>query len=158
MQVTNKSSDDFTVLGPDTKAVKLINKVKPTLGSIPVELYKEKASTLFSASWVYSNKVVDKINALYPDIVHLHWINGGMIRIEDFPKIKASIVWTLHDMWAFTGGCHYDGNCGDFKDLYGKCVVLGSQKTNDLSQKVFIRKQKIFHNFKQLTINNCWPE
>jgi hypothetical protein len=31
-----------------------------------------------------------------------------MIRIEDIEKIKLPIVWSLHDMWAFTGGCHYD--------------------------------------------------
>jgi hypothetical protein len=33
-----------------------------------------------------------------------------MIRIEELLKIKAPIVWSLLDMWAFTGGCHYDEN------------------------------------------------
>ncbi len=48
-----------------------------------------------------------KINAINPYIVHLHWINGTMLKIEDVPKIRAPIVWSLHDMWAFTVGCHY---------------------------------------------------
>ena len=41
-----------------------------------------------------------------PDIVHLHWINAGMISIEDLLKIKKPIVWTMHDYWPFSGGYH----------------------------------------------------
>ena len=80
--------------------------MRPTLDSIPVRRYPERTKTLFSPSWVPFTGLLDKINALNPDVVHLHWIAGGMIRIEDLAKINAPIVWSLHDMWAFTGGCH----------------------------------------------------
>ena len=43
------------------------------------------------------------------DVIHLHWINGGMLSLQSVEKILASgkpIVWTLHDMWPFTGVCH----------------------------------------------------
>jgi glycosyltransferase involved in cell wall biosynthesis len=75
-----------------------------------------------------------------------------MMKIEDIARIKAPIVWSLHDMWAFTGGCHYDEECGGYKESCGECKVLGSNKTNDLSRKVFQRKQKAFTQKKDITI------
>lgn len=154
MLVMNKSSDDFTVskLRLISKIEKAINKFKPTLDSIPVKFYKDKTSTLFSVSWVYSKSIIEKINELNPDIVHLHWINRGMIRIEDLPKIKAPIVWSLHDMWAFTGGCHYDEFCGAYKNKCGECLVLASQNKKDLSRKIYNRKQKSYSKISNLTI------
>lgn len=55
-------------------------------------------------------------------------------------------------MWAFTGGCHYDESCGRFKTVCGRCPVLGSSKTNDLSTWVFRRKQKAFESMRRLTV------
>lgn len=152
MLVQSKSSDDFTVLGPQTKFQKAMGKLRPTLDSIPVRRYPERTKTLFSPSWVPFAGLVDKINALNPDVVHLHWIAGGMMRIEDLAKINAPIVWSLHDMWAFTGGCHYDEECGKFKNSCGSCPVLASAKENDLSSKVLQRKQVSFKQHTNLTI------
>ena len=101
MLVQSKSSDDFTVIGPQSKVQKAFGNLRPTLDSLSVRKYKDRTKTLFSPNWVPFSNVVDKINNINPDIVHLHWIAGGMLRIEDFTKIKAPIVWSLHDMWAF---------------------------------------------------------
>jgi glycosyltransferase involved in cell wall biosynthesis len=49
-------------------------------------------------------------------------------------------------MWPFTGGCHYDEECGRYKEKCGKCKVLGSKKENDISNKVFKRKEKNYKN------------
>ncbi|HGF7526635.1 TPA: glycosyltransferase family 4 protein [Vibrio cholerae] len=152
MLVQSKSSDDFTVLGPQSKLQKVMGKVRPRLDSIPIRRYKQRTKTLFSPSWVPFSGLVDKINALNPDIVHLHWINAGMLRIEDLDKIKAPIVWSLHDMWAFTGGCHYDDGCSAYKRRCNQCPVLVSDNDKDLSFKVWQRKQVIFHQLSQMTI------
>ncbi len=55
-------------------------------------------------------------------------------------------------MWAFTGGCHYDEECGGYIKECGGCKVLGSSKENDSSQKIFKRKQKTFNKLNDLTI------
>ena len=44
------------------------------------------------------------------DLVHLHLIAAGMLKIEDIAKIKKPLVWTFHDMSAMTGGWHYQGD------------------------------------------------
>ena len=44
------------------------------------------------------------------DVIHLHWINQGMLSLEEVRRIVASdkkVVWTMHDMWPFTGICHH---------------------------------------------------
>jgi len=153
MLVQNKSSDDFRVLTTSiTKIQKNLNKLRRFIDNLPLKPYKERTKTLFSPAWLGVSNIVDLINEINPDIVHLHWINEGMIKIEDLSRIKARIVWSLHDMWAFTGGCHYDEECEAYKKGCGSCKVLGSSNNNDLSRKIFNRKEKTFAQIKNMTI------
>lgn len=152
MLVQSKSSDDFTVIGSQTKLQKTSQNLLPHIDYLPVRRYKNRTKTLFSPNWFPFSSMVNRINEISPDLVHLHWINHGMLRIEDFSKIKAPIVWSLHDMWAFTGGCHYDEACGTYKKNCGCCPVLGSYKSNDLSRKVWNRKQRAFGKINHLNI------
>lgn len=152
MLVQNKSSDDFTVLTDNSKLSKYFNQLRYTIDSFQVKLYKNRIKTSFSPSTTGSSNIVNKINELKPDIVHLHWICSGMIRIEDIARIKAPIVWTLHDMWTFTGGCHYDEDCRGYLSSCGACKMLGSSKKNDLSKKIFSRKQKTYAQKTDITI------
>lgn len=78
----------------------------------------------------------------WADIIHLHWINGGMVNVKHLSKIKKPIVWTLRDMWPMTGGCHYSLTCDRYKTGCGQCVQLRSRKDFDLSRINFNRKQK----------------
>ncbi len=162
MLVQDKESDDHIIVGPVTKTQRAISKMRPTLDELPVSFYKNRTKTIFSPSWLPFSNIIKKINEINPDIVHLHWICGGMMKIEDIARIKAPIVWSLHDMWAFTGGCHYDEECGAYTNSCSSCKVLGSDKEYDLSRKVFNRKQKTFSQIENMTIvglskwlNNC---
>ena len=152
MLVQNKTSDDYTVLNENKKVNKYLNKLRPILDSLSVRFYKNRTKTLFSPSFLPFSNIVDRINEINPDIVHLHWICGGMMTIEDIGKIKSPIVWSLHDNWAFTGGCHIMWECEKYKETCEACPRLGSDKKNDLSYKVFQRKQKTFASKKDITI------
>ena len=152
MLVQSKNSDNSTIIGPATKTQKAVVKIRSILDSLPLKLYEKRSETRFSISWVPSSNIINLINQINPDIVHLHWINDGMIRIEDLPKIKAPIVWSLHDMYPFTGGCHYSDDCIGFKNKCGNCKVLRSKKSNDLSRKGWKRKKKVFDNISNLTV------
>jgi glycosyltransferase involved in cell wall biosynthesis len=68
------------------------------------------------------------------------------MRIETFAALKRPLVWTLHDMWGFTGGCHVTGECERFKASCGACPQLSSNKDNDLSRWVWQRKIKAWKN------------
>jgi glycosyltransferase involved in cell wall biosynthesis len=153
MLVQRKFSDDVTVSGPQTMLKKVASRLRPFLDALPVRRYKERTKTLFSPARLPFSGIAERINELRPDIVHLHWICGGMLRFEELARIEAPIVWSLHDMWAFTGGCHYDQECGRYTTSCGRCVVLGSEREHDLSRKVLLRKQKTLHHCKNLMIN-----
>ena len=80
------------------------------------------------------------------DLVHLHWV-AGMVDYQKFLPIIAArvpLVWTLHDMNPFTGGCHYDSECGRFMNECGNCPMLIDQKFNDLSHQVWKNKKSAF--------------
>ncbi|NLL10393.1 MAG: glycosyltransferase [Methanomicrobiales archaeon] len=152
--VQSKGSNDDTVteLANRTKFQNIMSRLRPRLEALPLKRYKNKTRTLFSPAWLPFSEVVDAIEIIDPDIVHLHWICGGMIRTEDLSRIKKPIVWSLHDMWAFTGGCHYDEGCGKYKSGCCSCPVLGSKKVNDLSQNVFARKRNTFAKLDNVTV------
>lgn len=153
MLVQKKLSDDYTVQTvAKTKVGKFLNFLRPYIDSLPLQKYKNRSKTPFSPAWVPFSKVVDRINEINPDIVHLHWICGGMIRIEDLLKIKQPIVWTLHDMWPFTGGEHIDEGQGHYLEQCGNSKVLNSHKEKDLSRKGWFRKNKVYQKLKNLTI------
>jgi len=141
MLVQHKVSDDYTVLTETLRVRKVFNVLRSLIETIPMKVFKNKKEGFFSPSWFGFSNVVDKINQINPDVVHLHWINDGMIRIEDIAKIKAPIVWSLHDMWAFTAGYHYDEEKRDYlKD--------GSF----LEKWVFRRKEKTYFKINKLTV------
>lgn len=147
-----KSSNDHTIIGSNSKTEKLKSILSIQIDNLPTKLYRNRSKSLFSPALLSLNNIADKINKINPDIVHFHWINAGMITISEIESINAPIVWSLHDMWAFTGGCHYSDKCVRFKETCGKCHILGSNKENDLSHRLFKRKQKMFSIKKDVTI------
>jgi glycosyltransferase involved in cell wall biosynthesis len=153
MLAQDTSSDDWTVIGPLSKIGKGFAHIRPTADQLPVKIYPHKKQILFSPSWLPFSGVMRKLKEIDPDIIHLHWIAGGFIRIEDMARIQKPVVWSLHDMWAFTGGCHYDEGCERYTNNCGACPVLGSSQERDLSRWIFRRKQKSFSKIKNLTIN-----
>ena len=150
MIVALKKTNDISVIGPTSKIQKVKALVYPYIDRFFLKKYNNKS--LFSTNWVPLSGIVNEINRINPDIVHLHWINNGLVSISDLKKINAPIVWSLHDMWAFTGGCHYSDKCVRFKDSCGKCPILDSNELNDLSFKIFKEKQKLFSLKKDITI------
>ncbi len=150
MLVQTKLSDDRTVISPQTKLEKGGSKVRPTLNAIPLQLYQKRDRAPYSVQWL-PERIVPKIAQINPDIINLHWICGGYLQIETLAKFNKPIVWTLHDMWAFTGGCHYSQECDRYTQSCGSCPQLHSRSNWDLSRWVWQRKAKAWKNL-NLTI------
>lgn len=81
------------------------------------------------------------------DVIHLHWVNQGMLSLDEIGRIIASgkkIVWTMHDMWPFTGICHHAAGCIHYERSCGECPWLRSPSRNDLSRQLFLAKQAVY--------------
>lgn len=81
------------------------------------------------------------------DIYNFHWI-AGFVDFRSIPRLarRAPIVWTFHDMNAFTGGCHYDEHCGRFTQQCGKCPYLDSDDVRDITYKTIRRKARVLQS------------
>lgn len=151
MVVQRKWSDDPKVELPSSKLQQFFQRARPELDQIATWRYTSPKS-LFSPAWV-PDGVVARVRKLRPDIVNLHWITAGFLRIESLVKFTTPLVWTLHDMWAFTGGCHYDGGCERFSVGCGACPVLRSDRRDDLSRRVFRRKEAAWRNLNLVIVS-----
>lgn len=81
------------------------------------------------------------------DVIHLHWINQGMLSLNNIRQIVQSgkpVVWTLHDMWECTAICHHAHTCERFKSECRNCPFLRFPGNHDLAHRVFRKKQKLF--------------
>lgn len=81
------------------------------------------------------------------DIIHLHWINQGMLSLCGIRRILATgkpVVWTMHDIWPATAICHITHGCNGFKTRCRNCRYLPNKGSgNDLAAKVWGRKQRM---------------
>ncbi len=128
-----------------TKKKKLIRIIRENLDFILTLPYRNKKNDLFSSGYFGVN--LNKIPIVWEvDLIHLHWINSGFINIKQLKSIPVPLVWTIRDMWPLTGGCHVAEalHCDYYKTGCGKCKLLGSKRKNDLSFRIFRRKQKVY--------------
>ncbi len=146
-----RHSDDPRVIGTSSESGigKAVTGIRLTLDRFPLKFYNHN-SGIYSSHWL-PDKMNPLVRKLNPDIINLHWVSAGFLQIETCAKFSKPIVWTLHDMWAFTGGCHYNQECEKYTSSCGACPQLGSKKDRDLSRWVWQRKFKSWQNI-DLTI------
>jgi glycosyltransferase involved in cell wall biosynthesis len=80
------------------------------------------------------------------EILNFHWISEFLDSASMFRQTpsRTRIVWTLHDMNAFTGGCHYDAGCQKHRSNCGACPQLGATQEKDLSRQIWNRRQSAY--------------
>ena len=97
----------------------------------------------FSLSIVCEDPDYDQ-EILNADIIHLHWICNFLSprAIKRLAYLGKPIVWTCHDSWPFTGGCHVRYNCQNFRTGCGRCPVLRSKYKHDMTTFIYNIKKK----------------
>lgn len=120
-------------------------RLLPRLDKLPLRLYPHRQPGEFNLQWVPGG-ILGALEALSPDVVHLHWICQSFVRIENLRRIHQPLLWTLHDAWAMTGGCHVLNGCDGFTTGCGCCPQLGSATPLDLSRWVWRRKERAWRD------------
>lgn len=140
---TKTGSDPHTLLADDPLHRHLTPRL-PLLDALPLALYPNRDVSHWANAWVPTS-LNRQIQSLNPDIIHLHWICRGLISLADLRRWNRPVVWTLHDPWPFTGGCHYPPlGCTRFRQSCGNCPALGSSRPRDLSRLNWSRKQRLW--------------
>lgn len=141
MLVRDRESLDNHVLVEKT----LKTRLGPMMNGMPLKPYKHRRADLFSPQW-FPDTLAARVSSLNPDILTLHWVCNGFVQIETLARFNLPMVWVAHDMWPFTGGCHYAQSCDRYTQSCGSCPQLNSQVSQDLSHKVWQRKAKAWRD------------
>lgn len=110
---------------------------------------QESDNKIFHSTNIIPTGLHRRINDSDADVVHLHWVNGGMISIKEISKINKPIVWTLHDMWAFSGAEHIDDMYNRTKRYevgYTKANRPDGHKKIDIDRYVWFLKKHYWSN------------
>lgn len=105
----------------------------------------------------YGRPLRGAIEALKPDVVNVHWLADGFLDVRELALLGRPIMWTMHDMWPFTGGCHYAGECRRYRAQCGCCPLLGARAEVDLSRRMWTRKQRAYSGLRLTGVApSCW--
>ena len=125
---------------------------------------KKRKKNLFGVDIANSGTDITRLDLFKEaDIIHLHWVNQGFLSLNDIRAIVDSgkpVVWTMHDMWAFTGICHYSGDCLKYSNYCHNCPQLEHPSKKDLSYRVFQKKYGIQYSGRRIYYVACsrWLE
>ena len=139
MMVRDKQTNDPRVVRVGNKIPKLLERlaILPHIGFNRSRLWQaDIANTGISITTTPEFQEAD--------IIHLHWINQGMISLDEMGKIMSRgkrIIWTLHDEWAYLGVCHYRGNCTE-KECQNCPLLSGT-----LPHSNYIHKHEMYHHW-----------
>ena len=117
-------------------------------------LFKSKNKNTHTISFFNSN-ILNQINNFDPDIINIHWIGNEFLSLKQISKIKKPIIWTLHDMWLYTGAEHYTTD---------KRYIYGYNKDNrdayengfDINRWVWNRKKKYINKNIKIISTSSW--
>ena len=149
MLVANKTSDQITVVGLSHRWLQRWRFIWERF-SVYCRLHFSRRN-LFAIDIANTGADITSLPEFREaDLIHLSWINQGMLSLGDIRKIVKSgkpVVWTMHDLWPATAICHYARQCAMFKTGCHNCRLLpGGGSANDIASKVWSKKKALYHN------------
>ncbi len=141
LRALRKTSDHPWVDAEGGTRGKLQSLARPLLDTLLLRRYRQRSAQAWSVNWL-PYPAIDRAVAA-ADVVHLHWLGFGYFSPRQLLRWQKPIVWTLHDMWPVTGGCHYAAGCEGFRHACGRCPQLGSNQSQDLSTRQFALKANV---------------
>lgn len=144
MLVDHGGDETRGIYGPSGRFHTALAMTRPFIDRAALALYGGSEG-VFSPAWL-PDRLQHRIEQVDPEVLHFNWMGGGFLDISSVTKLNMPIVWTLHDMWPFTGGCHYAGDCRGYESACGHCPHLDSSHSFDLSKLTWWRKQRAFRS------------
>jgi glycosyltransferase involved in cell wall biosynthesis len=150
MLVLAKESNDPAVI-PFVVPLDLSARLRRQVRRIPLgRTFRAFWSRPLGSSYFSDDRslhAADVLRQLPPtDVLHLHWLAGLIDYRDTFRQVPSAlpVVWTLHDMNPFTGGCHFSDSCDRYTESCGSCPQLGSRSMNDYSAQIRKRKMRAY--------------
>lgn len=155
--VLKKETTDPTVYtGHNSVKNKIRQKVTPTMDRKIGDIFSKNRMDSFSIGYIgaFTSEYLKMIKSF--DIICLYWIVAGFCSIKQIGNIirqNKPIIWRLSDMWPFTGGCHYSGNCDRYKLKCGRCPLISSKMEYDITYWNIARKMKYWKDSSMVIVS-----
>jgi glycosyltransferase involved in cell wall biosynthesis len=151
MLVSKRVTNDPDVADAGSPAGRIWAQLATYLDVLPLRLARAPREDFSSLAWVGTG-AARKARKRAPDLVQLHWICAGFMRIEELAALRVPLVWRLADMWAFAGAGHYVGDDTRYIDGYTAQRRPARERGPDLDRWVWERKRRALARVKDLTI------
>lgn len=141
-EAAQRISDSLTMAGVESEVI-VRTKFREQTPVVP--FYRYLHQKLLSKTKNFFNLLISEGEVVYdkyganickhplikePDIICLHWVNSFISNKEvgNILALGKPVYWIMHDMWPFTGGCHYAGECKNYETECRKCPMTGDAK------------------------------
>lgn len=152
--VNRKSMVDDSIVGLKSVFEVWIDKFRSGFGVLVSRTMRTPNADYHSAA-IFPTSWSKKLARPEVDIIHLHWINGEMVSVADLGAIQKPLVWTLHDMWAFSGAEHYS-RTSRWKDGYTQANRPRDESGFDLNRWTWNRKRRSWKKPIQIVTPSHW--
>lgn len=105
---------------------------------------------------LFGNDISNNQCVKWADVIYIHWINNGMLSwttLEKVFSLNKPVFLFGHDMWSFTGGCHYSNGCENYLKECIACPFFTNKRLQSCIHSNYIRKRLAFmkwSNVKQI--------
>lgn len=152
--VHRKTLIDLHIIGPKTNLEILFDRFRSGIGVLVARFIRTQ-NTDYHSPAIFPTFWSQELNRSNADIVHLHWIHGEMMSVNDLGSIEKPLVWTLHDMWAFSGAEHYS-EALRWKEGYSQINRPKNETGFDLNRWNWLRKRKAWRKPIQIVTPSQW--
>lgn len=128
---------------PQSRAGRLYRTVQIKLEKILLQKIWQPCQNALWSSSSHGVPLHSAQSIMTPDILHMHWIADGALSLAGLKKLRLPLVWTIHDTWPFTGGCHVLLGCEKYKEQCSRCPIF-QPGPYDIVQNNFLFKKKIY--------------
>lgn len=152
--VNRKIINDSHIIGPKNQFEIFFDRFRSGIGVLVACLIRTQNRDYHSPA-IFPTAWSDQLNQSNADVVHLHWIHGEMMSVEDLGLIEKPLVWTLHDMWAFSGAEHYSEGLR-WKEGYTQSNRPKEETGFDINRWTWLRKLKAWKSPIQIVTPSHW--
>ena len=80
------------------------------------------------------------------NVIAIHWCSSflSFASINKLIELGKPVVFFMHDVWAYTGGCHVNLDCTKYANQCCDCPLISGEKQNDLSFRNSLEKKQLF--------------
>tara|TARA_Y100000816_G_scaffold240316_1_gene186884 strand:- start:1300 stop:2541 length:1242 start_codon:yes stop_codon:yes gene_type:complete len=150
----NKNTEIKNDISKSSSLRNIIDIFKNGVARKICKLYSSNKKETLSIS-IFKTNILKEINNFDCDLINLHWICSEFISIEQIKKINKPIVWSLYDMWPFSGAEHYSDD-ERYKIGYLQNNRNKDESGIDINKWVWNRKKKNFNFPFKLVAPSQW--